>query len=225
MRTRTLIGLAIIGLSLGVALGAPTAASTTVKSDPTVSAVEIATFKADKEDGHGSGVVLPSGLILTAGHVVADDDSFEVRYDGGEPRPAVVLWQDTVHDVAILASMLQRPNNPAPLECGAAVPVGEPIEVVGLPLDLGFVHTWGRIASGIKLYADKAWAVSQIADVAIAPGNSGGPVYSTRTGKIVGIAVGVPLSPLGPMTVSQNGLSIIVPSSTICRLIAEKVNS
>jgi S1-C subfamily serine protease len=105
---------------------------------------------------------------------------------------------------------------------------GDPIAVSGYPLsETVLVTTSGGIASSWAMdvqnvtppgapsdYQIPDVKDSLLADVAVNPGNSGGPVYSIRTGDVIGICVAfkVGSGQIGNDPFAYNsGLSVVVP--------------
>ena len=107
---------------------------------------------------------------------------------------------------------------------------GEFIAVSGYPLSLpALVTTSGGIASAFLLdvqnkqipggpdgFMMSDFADSYLADIAVNPGNSGGPVYRVRDGSVIGVCVAFHVAESNHGTESSpffynSGLSVIVP--------------
>lgn len=205
----TLAGAAAITAAVAFATTSNTLANRSEQSNPMD-----ATVIVKLEQGHGSGVHIGNGLILTAAHVVNGEDKITVSYQSGITRPATVLGLDKAHDVAVLETTYAGPS--AKLSC-SAVRVGEYLHIVGNPYDLEFIHTFGRVANAVVKQI-KPWAEAVIGDIVAGPGNSGGPVFNSRN-HVTGILVGGMSKPTGfGSSVSIPGWAFIVPASTICRL-------
>lgn len=166
--------------------------------------------------GSGSGVVLTvDGEILTNAHVVADATAVTVLVPGEtEPRPAVVLATDEVHDLALLrieADGLQ----PATFADPADIHVGDAVVSVGYALDLdgdptvavGIVSALNRASSD----ATKALKGLIQTDAAISSGNSGGPLVNAL-GQVVGITTFIALDQPG---VSANGVGFAISNAEV----------
>lgn len=162
--------------------------------------------------GHGSGVVLAHGYVLTAGHVaeMATDGVLTIKHpragDWVDEWTAKVVWIDKQQDFALLKINAVVTDDTVPHATLACKPpeLGQPVTIAGWPVDLGLVISKGYIGSGEGPRA--FWAKSYIVIGAIAPGNSGGPVYADD-GTVIGLAVGV---------LSGTPLDIIVPVDAIC---------
>lgn len=172
------------------------------------------------KDGIGSGVSIGNGYILTARHVVDDLDSVTVKDDGHAVHKARVLWANKDYDVALLHIDDTNGIGAALLDCDANV-VGEAVHTLGNPMGVDSITTWGRIAGKARKWGP--WQSVAFTDLTIVPGNSGGGVYNDDGG-VVGIAVGVMLTPSGKNLMGQipslTGVSAIVPASVICELLA-----
>jgi S1-C subfamily serine protease len=154
--------------------------------------------------GHGSGVHIGNGYILTAAHVVEDEKEITVKTDDGRDFKPEVLWVNSRYDLALLKIAPDRiaARN---LACGK-VGVGAPVWSLGNPMGVRFVAFWGHVSGSIVEIGD--WAEAYPTDLTIAPGMSGGPLIDAR-GNVVGIVVA---------TTRGYPISIAVPSSTACRL-------
>lgn len=178
------------------------------------------TVKITVGSGHGSGVHIGDGYIITAAHVVDGAQKVGVKFRlpyATFDAEAEVLWSNAAHDVALLwVGIGKMPSSRISCE---DLSIGQPVEAVGNPGPLEFVHSYGRISSDIQERA--RWKRSIIASLAIAPGSSGGPVLDMR-GRLVGIVVGVALTNVGGFSPSAVALAYLVPSSAICSLLARR---
>jgi serine protease Do len=128
---------------------------------------------------HGSGVIWRSeGLIVTNAHV-AGAQVHEVEFEDGRRLEAWLLARDRKLDLAALA-VSSRDLQAASIRSAKALRPGEMVIAVGNPLD-----DVGAVSTGIVHHAvgNLPWVV---ADIRLAPGNSGGPLADAR-GNVVGI--------------------------------------
>jgi len=137
-----------------------------------------------------SGVYLGHGVILTAKHCLpAPGDAARIVLDDHDRAgPAIDIypeWKSEKSDVATYHMLQDDDIEPAHLTCRLAR-IGEQIEIVGNPIHHEFVHTWGRIASMPSSVDDSDDSDEVTLDAQFAPGNSGGPVYTTD-GSVLGI--------------------------------------
>jgi S1-C subfamily serine protease len=179
--------------------------------------------KVKVRGGHGSGVIIRPGYVVTAAHVIESAKEAEIVTSGGSKVKADVLWSNAQYDIALLHfkhSDLAEGDEatPANLSCGLTR-VGDAIHAVGNPGPLEFVHSWGHVSS--KADDHGYWKSAYIATVAIAPGSSGGPVFDPN-GNVVGITVGISLMQLG-MFPAPAPFAYVVPSSAVCFLMGTTI--
>ncbi len=137
--------------------------------------------------GHGSGFFIgKDGYLLTNAHVVGSASRVQVKTSIGVEIPAEVIAISKARDVALLKSQIAFPIPPF---LKTALPgVTTEVFAVGSPLKetLGNTVTRGIVSA---LRTDAASGLKFIqSDVAISPGNSGGPLFDFE-GDIVGISV------------------------------------
>lgn len=170
------------------------------------------TVKLERDGGHGSGVHVGNGYVITAAHVVVDG-KVEAKFDNGARRDVEVLWANKDYDVALLRMPDMRGIQSIPISC-APMAEGTQVTLRGSPLAAEFMATRGTVSGVIEL---KQWRVARVVDATIVQGMSGGPVVHNE--RVVGISAGVMVAPVGPFSASITGLGIIVPSTVICTLL------
>jgi len=173
-----------------------------------------ATVLIKRPNGHGSGVHIGNGYILTASHVVKGEGAIEIATEDGSSAPARLVWISTDYDVALL-HVDNLSMGRATLDC-RSLRIGENIEAVGNPLDLQFIHTYGKVA-GEPRTVDELRSVF-IASLSVVPGMSGGPVFD-RQGHLIGIITATMAVPLSLITSSLVPVSYIIPGSAICNML------
>lgn len=164
------------------------------------------------EEGQGSGVIVdPEGYVVTNFHVVEGATELHVRLTDGRLLDAGVVGVDPATDVAVLK--IDGPNLVA-AEWGDsdALQLGDLVWALGSPFGLDSSITFGivsakerRSSSGVTRAPYQEYLQS---DVAVNPGNSGGPLVGVD-GKIVGINAAI-------LGTSYQGISFAIPS-TIAR--------
>lgn len=146
--------------------------------------------------GSGAGVIWPgNGLVLTSNHVVAGErrrrrgGARVVLYDG-RVLDAEVVKRSCALDLALLRLRGETGGLPAaPVGDSDALRVGELVYAIG--------HPWGNpgtttagVVSGLDVPGGRSrWGSSTKyvrSDVALAPGNSGGPLLNAG-GEVVGV--------------------------------------
>ena len=161
-------------------------------------------------DGHGSGVYLGNGYVLTAGHVAKNtiDGTVEVKKqrsaDWTDTWTAKVLWVDETQDFALLKiAAAEVPLPAAPLGCQTPA-LSQELFIVGWPLDMGMTITKGYVATGVAKRGQ--WEHALVAVAPITFGNSGGPAFDAN-GNVVGLVVGI---------YGGTSLSLVIPTSAVC---------
>ena len=179
------------------------------------------------ETAHGTGFYLGNHEVITAAHVTTDVADIKGRMwvvVDGKKLLGRLLYADLDMDVAIIQVAAYAALSANHLACGGTAPlaIGAEIEAVGYPLGIGLTHTWGRVAAPALRRGTNVTdrSVSFIADMTVAPGNSGGPVADMH-GNIVGLADALAVASIW-IGASLIPLSYIVPSSVLCRTVDDE---
>ena len=155
--------------------------------------------------GQGSGfIVSADGTILTNAHVVRDAKTVTVKLTDRREYRAQVLGADPRTDVAVLKIDARdlpvvRLGNPRDLK------VGEWVAAIGSPYGLENTVTVGVVSAKGRTLPDDSYVPFIQTDVAVNPGNSGGPLFNAR-GEVVGIN-----SQIYSQTGGYQGLSFAIP--------------
>ena len=155
--------------------------------------------------GQGSGfIVSADGIILTNAHVVRDAREVSVKLTDRREFIAKVLGVDPKTDIAVLKiAATQLPV--VTLGRISDLRVGEWVLAIGSPFGFENTVTAGVVsAKGRSLPDDSAIPFIQT-DVAVNPGNSGGPLFNTR-GEVIGIN-----SQIYSRTGGYQGVSFAIP--------------
>ena len=155
--------------------------------------------------GEGSGfIVSADGVILTNAHVVRDAKSVTVKLTDRREFQAQVLGSDPKTDVAVLK--ISASNLPVvPLGKAEDLKVGEWVLAIGSPFGFENSVTAGVVSAKGRTLPDDSFVPFIQTDVAVNPGNSGGPLFNTR-GEVVGIN-----SQIFSQTGGYQGLSFAIP--------------
>ncbi len=143
-------------------------------------------FESQPRQGEGSGfIVSADGYILTNAHVVADADEVTVRMTDRREYTAKVVGLDRRTDVAVLK--IEGKNLPV-VRIGdpSKLRPGEWVLAIGSPFTFENSVTAGIVsATGRSMPGEDLVPFIQT-DVAVNPGNSGGPLFNLN-GEVVGI--------------------------------------
>ena len=137
--------------------------------------------------GIGSGfIITPDGYILTNAHVVADFDDVTVRLaDAKREFKAKLVGLDRRTDVALL-KVEARDLPSATLGDSSQVAPGQWVAAIGSPFGFANTITAGIVSATGRALPDEGFVPFIQTDVAVNPGNSGGPLINLR-GEVVGI--------------------------------------
>jgi S1-C subfamily serine protease len=146
-------------------------------------------------DAYGSGVCISSdGVILTNAHVVGEETVVEVEDSKGSYLGRVIK-RCTERDVALIRSSGRAFVVAEVADDGPAV--GDDLYVSGAPWNTENKSMLTRgVVSKLAGFEGLPYIFT---DAAVAPGNSGGPVFNAL-GKLVGITVAGQLTPKGELT-------------------------
>jgi serine protease Do len=162
--------------------------------------------------GQGSGFIVASdGLVLTNAHVVQDASEVTVKLTDRREFRAKVLGTDPATDVAVLK--IDAKDLPAVrIGDARAAGVGEWVVAIGSPFGFENSVTAGIVsAKGRSLPGDTYVPFIQT-DVAVNPGNSGGPLFNLA-GEVIGIN-----SQIYSRSGGYQGLSFAIPIDVALRV-------
>jgi len=137
--------------------------------------------------GLGSGfIITPDGYILTNAHVVADSDDVTVRLsDAKREFKAKVVGIDRRTDVALIkVDAHDLPS--AKLGASSQVEPGQWVAAIGSPFGFDNSISAGIVSATRRALPDESFVPFIQTDVAVNPGNSGGPLINLK-GEVVGI--------------------------------------
>ena len=166
--------------------------------------------------GQGSGfIVSPDGLIMTNAHVVRDASEVIVKLTDRREFKAKVLGSDPKTDVAVLR-IDARALPTVPLGSARDLKVGEWVLAIGSPFGFENTVTAGVVSAKGRSLPDDSLVPFIQTDVAVNPGNSGGPLFNSR-GEVVGIN-----SQIYSQSGGYQGLSFAIPIE-LARQIQEQI--
>jgi S1-C subfamily serine protease len=158
------------------------------------SVVRIHPISEDGQMGVGSGVVVSTdGLILTNSHVARGEACLEVVVSDGRVLMACPVGDDPDTDLALIK--IDKPVTLPAAKIGdsKALRRGQLVVAIGNPLGFEATVTAGVVSAvGRSLRGETGRLIEDLiqTDAALNPGNSGGPLVSTR-GEVVGINTAV----------------------------------
>lgn len=136
--------------------------------------------------GQGSGFIIdPNGIILTNNHVVDGADEVTVHLTDKREFKAKVLGTDSKTDIAVIK--IEGKDLPiVKLGKSENVKVGEWVAAIGAPFGLDNTVTAGIVSAKSRNLPDEQFVPFIQTDVAVNPGNSGGPLFNMK-GEVIGI--------------------------------------
>ena len=162
-------------------------------------------FETPPQRGEGSGFIVDAdGIILTNAHVVGSGSEVTVRLTDRREFTAKVVGIDKRTDVAVLRIAAKglptvKLGNPE-----ALLP-GQWVLAIGSPFGFDNSVTAGIVSAKSRALPDENFTPFIQTDVAVNPGNSGGPLFNLA-GDVVGIN-----SQIYSRTGGYMGLSFAIP--------------
>jgi len=136
--------------------------------------------------GVGSGfIVSPDGIIITNAHVVAGASEVTVKLTDKREFNAKIVGIDTPTDIAVLKI---NANNLPTVKFGNSsdLKVGQWVLAIGSPYGFENSVTAGIVSAKYRSLPGGSYVPFIQTDVAVNPGNSGGPLFNMN-GEVVGV--------------------------------------
>lgn len=181
-----------------------------------VVAINVAANTAGQGPSTGSGFIIsPDGFVLTNAHVVGDAHAVKLALTDGRSLTAAVRGRDVATDLALLRVDADVRLPFASLGDSSKIRVGQLVIAIGNPLGFQSTVSAGVVSAlGRTLPSKDGRMIEGIVqtDVALNPGNSGGPLVDAR-GSVIGINTAI-------ISGAQN-LSFSVPAETANWVVGE----
>jgi S1-C subfamily serine protease len=165
--------------------------------------------------GAGSGVIFtPDGYVLTNSHVVHEATDLAVTLTDGSALGATLVGGDPATDLAVIRA--DGSGLPiAQFGASASLRAGQLVVAIGNPFGFQSTVSAGVISAiGRSLRSATGRLIENViqTDVALNPGNSGGPLVDTRT-RVIGINTAI-------IRMAQ-GISFAIPIDTAKWVVSE----
>ncbi len=163
--------------------------------------------------GVGSGFIISEdGYILTNNHVVSGSNGIFVTMTDGKEHKAKIIGTDPRTDVALI-KIDAKGLTPLPIGDSNTLKKGQWVLAIGSPFGLDSTVTAGIVSAINRDTGDYLPFIQT--DVAVNPGNSGGPLINLA-GQVVGI---------NSQIISQSGgfmgISLSIPIDEVMRVVAQ----
>lgn len=163
--------------------------------------------------GVGSGFIISDdGYILTNNHVVARSNGIFVTLTSGKEYKAKIIGTDPRTDVALI-KIDAKDLPPLPIGDSTKLKKGQWVLAIGSPFGLDSTVTSGIVSAINRETGDYLPFIQT--DVAVNPGNSGGPLLNLA-GQVVGV---------NSQIISQSGgfmgISLAIPIDEVMRVVEQ----
>ena len=163
--------------------------------------------------GVGSGFIISEdGYILTNNHVVSGSNGIFVTMTDGKEHKAKIIGTDPRTDVALI-KIDAKGLTPLPIGDSNTLKKGQWVLAIGSPFGLDSTVTAGIVSAINRDTGDYLPFIQT--DVAVNPGNSGGPLINLA-GQVVGINSQIISQSGGVM-----GISLSIPIDEVMRVVAQ----
>ena len=202
----------LIALSLAIALSACAAAP------PNLEVLNQSTVLVEHAKGHGTGIIVSPGAVLTAYHVV-QESPLEITFFAGQTRTGTVGWQDEALDLALVEVEVPE-GYPIPEWSCVALQAGQHLVSVGHPTRSRWVAVGGYLPGndGVGPFGLMSLGFP------IGLGTSGGPVFD-EDGRVVGVTLAILAERSSASALfdsyQDTGIGLMLPASAFCASMAQ----
>jgi serine protease Do len=202
-------GPSVVNITVEKAAARKTSASPPVdRNDPMYEFYRRFQMPAPKQGpmrGQGSGfIVSGDGYILTNAHVVAQADEVTVKLTDRREFTAKVVGTDPKSDIALL-KIEARDLPMVQIGHSSDIKVGQWVAAMGSPFGFENTVTAGIVSATSRALGGDSYVPFIQTDVAVNPGNSGGPLFDLN-GNVIGIN-----SQIYSQTGGYQGVSFAIP--------------
>ncbi|MCC7411073.1 MAG: DegQ family serine endoprotease [Gammaproteobacteria bacterium] len=165
--------------------------------------------------GIGSGFLIsPDGYIVTNAHVVRDADDIVVGLSDRRELRGTLVGADDRTDIALVK--IDADGLPTvTLGDSNGLEVGEWVLAIGAPFGFEYTATQGIVSALSRTLPDGEYTPFIQTDVAVNPGNSGGPLFDLD-GHVIGVN-----SQIFSRTGGYMGVSFAIPSNIVRDVVAQ----
>ena len=156
---------------------------------------------------------MPTGIVVTNNHVIADADEITVVFNDGSKLKAELIGKDSKTDLAVLRVKPDKPLKAVKFGNSDKLRLGEWVIAIGNPFSLGGSVTAGIVSARNRDINSGPYDNYIQTDAAINRGNSGGPLFNLD-GEVVGVNTAI-ISPSG----GSIGIGFAVPANTAMAVI------
>jgi serine protease Do len=171
----------------------------------------------DREaDRVGAGFIISGaeGLIVTASHAVSGSRQIVVKLPDQRVMAAELLAEDEESDIALLRVPVVLPEPPAQGR-STSLRMGDWVLAVGDPYGLNRSVVAGIVGGKDRHFIEDRDLVFIQSDLALNPGNSGGPLFDS-TGALVGMNTRTVVGSFG-----GSGVSLSIPIEVVMQIVDE----
>jgi putative serine protease PepD len=209
---------------------APAASTSTVSTPPArstssgLSAGDIykrassAVVEIQAGNATGTGFVIDAdGHVITNEHVVAGEQTVQIRFADESEEQGRVVGTDPSTDIALIeVDLAGHGVRPVQLGSSAGVEVGDPVYAIGNPFGLERTLTAGIVSAVNRdITAPNNFTINDViqTDAPVNPGNSGGPLLDAA-GNVIGV-----VSQIQSENGGNIGIGYAVPSDTVRKVV------
>ncbi len=165
--------------------------------------------------GFGSGFILSGdGYVVTNAHVLNNATDIEIKLQDQREYTAELVGADTLTDIALLK--IDTGHLPSvTLGDSDDVKVGQWVLAIGAPFGFDYTVTQGIVSAVARSLPSETYVPFIQTDVAVNPGNSGGPLLDVD-GKVIGVN-----SQIYSRSGGYQGLSFAIPVNVVKNVVAQ----